>query len=85
MEGVYAETARGAYLTSLKTKDLARFYAANPKENWLLMEFISPSTTLKDREGKTLKEHGIHMLDDAYGNRINGIRVDYGNMEIKAQ
>jgi hypothetical protein len=74
----YEEAAIGQYFTAQKTRDLSRFYIANPAKGWMLMEFIGPDTRLAGRPGKSIEEHGYRFGDDGGGNRINGIRVDYG-------
>lgn len=80
---VYQEAANGMYLTTnLITKDVARFYASNPKQHWSLSEFILPTASVAERDGKTLKEVGLSMSDDGERNRVAHIRVDLGG-EVK--
>jgi hypothetical protein len=75
----FEEAANGLYLTARKTRDVSRFYLANPSKKWMLTEYIGPETTLANRTGRTMEEQGFETNDDAHEpNRVNGILVDYG-------
>lgn len=75
----YEEVANGVYLTARRTRDVSRFYMANPVKGWMLTEYIDKNTKLADRSGRTMEEQGFESDDDSHApNRINGILVDYG-------
>lgn len=75
----YQEAATGMYMTAHHiTKDLVRFYAANPRTGWVLSEFVQDFGDNASRDGQTLQEAGFGLGDDHWANRIGGIRVDLG-------
>lgn len=76
----YQEAATGAYLTHHNiTKDVVRFYAANPQQGWVLTEYIKagPSIT-RERPGITRTAGGICIEDGHEDNAVAGVRVDLG-------
>lgn len=84
--GRFAEAGRGLFVTHHGfTKDAAKLLVANPKDYWLLSEWINPVDSPKTREGRALDAGHFRFVDDFNGthanaNRIGGIRIDYGTM-----
>ena len=84
--GRFAEAGRGLFVTRQGlTKDAAKILLANPKDYWLLAEWIDPIDSPQHREGRPLEAGHFRFVDDFNGshlnaNRIGGIRIDYGTM-----
>ncbi len=84
--GAFAETSAGLFLAKPGIyKDLSKFHCANPNSGWALYEYISPNSSSKKRNGPSFeppKASGIRVnpSDDGH-NRINGIRIDYGELK----
>jgi hypothetical protein len=76
----FQETANGLFLTHRNTRNVSKFYLANPSKGWTLMEYISRKNNLNNRSGKTLDEQNLFLTDTGNpANFINGIRVDHGD------
>lgn len=78
--GQYKEAANGLFMTRKPTSNLVRFHAGNPEANWHLLEYVDEKTDPARRPGKTYEQHGFDFLDDKPANKVNGIRVDLGEM-----
>ena len=79
VHSAYQEAATGQFFAAHQvTKDVSRFYAANPKIGWSLTEYIDETASVANREGLTIQEAGLLLGDDHHKNRIAGIRVDFG-------
>jgi hypothetical protein len=73
------EIDNAEHLTRLGvTKDVCRFYGANPEAGWILYEYISRFARIKNREGITLKEASLRLDDNSWDNRRGGVRIDLG-------
>ncbi|MBY0449974.1 MAG: hypothetical protein K2X01_05045 [Cyanobacteria bacterium] len=83
--GPLAETSAGLFLAKPGVyKDLSQFHCANPTSGWALYEYISPIDSVKERPGPSFVEPNasgikVNPGDDGH-NRINGIRIDYGEL-----
>jgi hypothetical protein len=84
INGVWAETRTALYFPQRALKDMAQFYCANPKAGWTLCELITSDMSVDARPGPALNSFPLALGDDI-NNRIAGIRVDYGGINLQDQ
>lgn len=76
----FQEAANGIFMTHRNTRNVSRFYVANPFRNWSLMEYIGKGSKMENRLGRTLSEQNLSLSDSGHlPNFVNGIRVDHGD------
>ncbi|MBY0402780.1 MAG: hypothetical protein K2X66_02700, partial [Cyanobacteria bacterium] len=82
-QGSFGESSIGLYLGKRPMRDIAQFYFGNPKAGWGVVEFIPNDKTSNSRPGKSIQTLSAVLRDNHSGNKINGVRVDYGGISPK--